>query len=53
MTALSTAGRAAPVKGLVVLQPTRPAPSLVELRILDHFVVAGDQVVSFAELGPL
>jgi DNA repair protein RadC len=25
--------------------------SLVDVRIIDHFVVAGDQVVSFAERG--
>lgn len=34
-------------------QTLRSALSLVDVRVLDHFVVAGDQVVSFAERGLL
>jgi DNA repair protein RadC len=29
----------------------KSALSLVDVRIIDHFIVAGEQVVSFAELG--
>jgi DNA repair protein RadC len=31
----------------------RDALALVDIRILDHFVVTGDQIVSFAERGML
>lgn len=34
-------------------QAPKSALALVDVRVLDHFVVAGDQVVSFAERGPL
>jgi DNA repair protein RadC len=29
------------------------ALALVDIRVLDHFVVTGDVIVSFAERGPL
>lgn len=31
----------------------RAALALVDVRVLDHFVIAGDQAVSFAERGLL
>ena len=34
-------------------QSLKSALSLVDVRILDHFVVAGDQLLSFAERGLL
>ena len=33
--------------------PFKSALALVDIRLIDHFVVAGDQCVSFAERGLL
>jgi len=35
----------------LLTQTLKSALSLVDVRIIDHFIVAGDKVVSFAELG--
>jgi len=35
----------------LLTQTLKSALSLVDVRIVDHFIVAGDKVVSFAELG--
>ncbi len=35
----------------LLTQTLKSALSLVDVRIIDHFIVAGEQVVSFAELG--
>ena len=35
----------------LLTQTLKSALSLVDVRIIDHFVVAGDQVISFAERG--
>jgi DNA repair protein RadC len=37
----------------LLTQTLKSALSLVDVRVIDHFIVAGDQVVSFAELGLL
>lgn len=39
--------------GELLTQMLKQALSLVEVRVLDHFIVAGDQVCSFAERGLL
>lgn len=45
-------GEAAPSRADELLtQSLKSALSLVDVRVIDHFIVAGDQVVSFAELG--
>lgn len=35
----------------LLTQTLKSALSLVDVRIIDHFIVAGDKIVSFAELG--
>ena len=35
----------------MLTQTLKSALSLVDVRVIDHFVVAGDQVISFAERG--
>ena len=35
----------------LLTQTLKSALNLVDVRIIDHFIVAGDKVVSFAELG--
>ena len=35
----------------LLTQTLKQALSLVEVRVLDHFIVAGDQILSFAERG--
>jgi DNA repair protein RadC len=35
----------------LLTQSLKQALSLVDVRVIDHFVVAGDTVVSFAERG--
>lgn len=37
----------------LLTQTLKSALSLVDVRVIDHFVVAGDQVISFAECGRL
>jgi DNA repair protein RadC len=37
----------------LLTQTLKSALSLVEVRILDHFIIAGDQILSFAERGLL
>ena len=37
----------------LLTQSLKQALSLVEVRVLDHFIVAGDQTLSFAERGLL
>jgi len=37
----------------LLTQMLKQALSLVEVRVLDHFIVAGDQILSFAERGLL
>jgi DNA repair protein RadC len=37
----------------LLTQTLKQALSLVEVRVLDHFIVAGDSIVSFAERGLL
>ena len=37
----------------MLTQTLKSALSLVDVRVIDHFVVAGDQVISFAECGRL
>ena len=37
----------------LLTQTLKQALSLVEVRVLDHFIVAGDQILSFAERGLL
>jgi DNA repair protein RadC len=37
----------------VITQCVRDALALIDVRILDHFVVTGDAIVSFAERGLL
>jgi len=45
-------GKAEPSRADELLTQTlKSALSLVDVRIIDHFVVAGDQVISFAERG--
>lgn len=44
---LATASRA----DELLTQALKSALSLVDVRVVDHFIVAGDQVVSFAETG--
>jgi hypothetical protein len=40
-------------RGLLSDQSLKQALSLVDVRVLDHFIVAGDQTLSFAEPGLL
>ncbi|HWS25098.1 MAG TPA: JAB domain-containing protein, partial [Xanthomonadales bacterium] len=37
----------------LLTQTLKSALGLVDVRIIDHFIVAGDKVVSFAECGLL
>jgi len=49
---LHPSGQAEPSRADEYLTQTlRSTLSLVDVRVLDHFVVAGDQVVSFSERG--
>jgi len=49
---LHPSGQAEPSRADEYLTQTlRSTLSLVDVRVLDHFVVAGDQIVSFSERG--
>jgi len=37
----------------MLTQTLKSALSLVDVRVIDHFIVAGDHVISFAECGQL
>ena len=39
------------IRDRLLTQTLKSALSLVDVRVIDHFVVAGDRVVSFAERG--
>lgn len=45
--------RSEPVLRITGSLPFKSALALVDIRLIDHFVVAGDQCVSFAERGLL